>query len=91
MPYISNQDVRARLNESVDKLLKDVEHVGDLNYIVTRLLHQYIIREYLSYSTVNAVIGVLECAKLELYRQVAAPYEDGKKRTNGAVSILDGL
>ena len=31
------------------------------------------------------LIGVLECAKLELYRRVAAPYEDDKIDENGDV------
>jgi len=30
-------------------------------------------------------IGALECAKLELYRRVAAPYEDTKIAENGDV------
>jgi hypothetical protein len=33
--------------------------------------------------------GVLKCAELELYRQIAAPYEDIKKEQNGPVSELD--
>jgi hypothetical protein len=32
---------------------------------------------------------VLECAKLELYRMIAAPYEDKKRLANGPVSELD--
>jgi hypothetical protein len=34
---------------------------------------------------VNEAIGVLECAKLELYRRVAAPYEDEKIAESGDV------
>ena len=30
------------------------------------------------YQNVNAIIGALECAKLELYRRLIAPYEDTK-------------
>ena len=37
------------------------------------------------YSKINALIGVLECAKLELYRRVAAPYENDKIDENGDV------
>ena len=39
----------------------------------------------LYYEWINEVIGVLECAKLELYRRVAAPYEDDKRLQNGDV------
>ncbi len=31
----------------------------------------------------NALIGVLESAKLELYRRMIAPYEDVKMKENG--------
>ncbi len=33
----------------------------------------------------NAVVGALECAKLELYRRMVAPYENGKIAENGDV------
>ena len=39
----------------------------------------------LKYSEINSVIGVLECAKMELYRRIAAPYEDKKCEENGDV------
>ena len=41
--------------------------------------------ERISYSRINELIGVLECAKIELYRRIAAPYEDDKSRINGDV------
>ena len=37
------------------------------------------------YAHLNEAIGVLECAKLELYRRVAAPYEDEKIAESGDV------
>jgi hypothetical protein len=39
----------------------------------------------LRYAHLNEAIGVLECAKLELYRRVAAPYEDEKITESGDV------
>lgn len=33
----------------------------------------------------RTILGVLECVKLELYRRVAAPYEDRKIEENGDV------
>ena len=62
---------------------------GELNYIITTLVHCYIRRKHLCYTTLNEVIGVLECAKLELYRVIAARYEDGKQMENGPISELD--
>ena len=59
---------------------------GSLNFTITRLCDQYICaRGGVSYTLLNEVIGVLECAKLELYRRVAAPYEDKKLQANGDV------
>lgn len=63
--------------------------VGELNYSITAQVHAYIQRKGLCYATLNEVIGVLECAKLELYRMVAAPYENSKRTENGPISILD--
>ena len=53
------------------------------------MIHRYIKEHKLCYATLNEVIGVLECAKLELYRMVAAPYEDEKRIMNGNISDLD--
>ena len=48
-----------------------------------------LMKKKLNYAQLNAAIGVLECVKLELYRMVAAPYEDRKCMENGPISDLD--
>lgn len=58
---------------------------GELNFVITKVLDDYLDSPGLSYRRINEVIGVLECAKLELYRRIAAPYEDGKMAENGDV------
>lgn len=59
---------------------------GELNYKISKLIDSYIERHGgISYSNINEVIGVLECVKLELYRRIAAPYEDEKLNENGEV------
>lgn len=59
---------------------------GELNYVITRTVDRYIERGGgLNYSAINEAIGALECAKLELYRRLAAPYEDAKAEQNGDV------
>lgn len=60
-------------------------NAGELNYAVTSLVDWYLVAHGKRYATLNEVIGVLECAKLELYRRVAAPYEDTKIAENGDV------
>ena len=85
MPYILP---KSRIN--IDKCLKDlVSTPGALNYAITKLCHYYVENFGRNYRILNEVIGVLQCAMLELYRQVAAPYEDQKKLENGPVSELD--
>jgi hypothetical protein len=87
LPYIKPEN-RVRyekvLGELID-ILKSlpVEEVdGELNYVVTKILKGvYPLR----YFHINKAIGVLECIKLEFYRRVAAPYEDGKIMDSGDV------
>lgn len=77
MPYIKEQDRRFAKNNPVGP--------GELNFSITHLIDRYLRREGVCYSTLNEVIGALECAKLELYRRIAAPYEDRKIQENGDV------
>ncbi|MFZ5876250.1 MAG: DUF6899 family protein [Nitrospirota bacterium] len=80
MPYIT-ADARARLDAGGKP-----ETVGELNYAITRLVDSYLVKQGgLRYANLNEVIGVFECAKLELYRRVAAPYEDQKRAESGDV------
>lgn len=79
MPYIT-QEARQELSEE-----RNARTVGELNYLVTGLVAEYIYRVGPSYNSINAAIGVLECAKLELYRRIAGPYEDKAIAKNGDV------
>jgi Domain of unknown function (DUF6899) len=87
LPYIKPEN-----RKKYDKVLKELvtmlktlpaeEVDGELNYIVTKMLKEvYPLR----YFHINKAIGVLECAKLEFYRRVAAPYEDIKIKESGDV------
>ena len=91
MPYIEEKN-RILYNDYINAFeLMHAANVtdGELNYLVTGILHAVLTKRGIRYSNINELIGVLECAKLELYRQLAAPYEDKKKAENGAVSSLD--
>ncbi len=87
MPYIKNAKrtkytkVLGQLVEML-KALPPEEVDGELNYIITKLLKEIY---PLKYFHINKAIGVLECAKLEYYRRVAAPYEDSKIKDSGDV------
>ena len=89
MPYI-NSKARRTLNPIITELVKlTVVNRGKINYAITKLCHQILLIQGLNYSNINALIGVLECVKLELYRMVAAKYEDKKRLENGSISELD--
>jgi len=80
MPYIPADD-RQRIDEGGAP-----ETPGELNYAISRLVDAYVARKGgVRYAHLNEVVGVLECAKLELYRRVAAPYEDLKRGETGDV------
>lgn len=58
---------------------------GELNFLFTHHINEFLKSQGLNYSNINEAIGALECAKLELYRRIAAPYEDTKIAENGDV------
>ena len=84
MPYI-----RKEMRDSIDNGHAPTNS-GELNYLITRNLDAYIAAHGLTYDTLNSIVGVLECAKMELYRRVAAPYEDSKLQDNGDVYTAKG-
>lgn len=79
MPYLE-KGVRASLEDG-----RVPGEAGELNYLVTKLCDAFLMKTGLSYRNINQAIGALECAKLELYRRVASPYEDKKLIANGEV------
>ena len=83
MPYIT-PTARERLDTAIDTLAALInldDRAGELNYSITRLL--LAVQGDARYRDLNELIGALECAKLELYRRKAAPYEDKKIAENG--------
>jgi len=86
MPYIEKVR-RNKLIAALDGVaLEMAGSPGELNFLITKII-VYWLECYgrNTYIGINTVIGVLECAKQELYRRVAAPYEDLKKEENGDV------
>lgn len=87
MPYIKMEE-RVKYRKNLEKIIdilksQPVDRIdGELNYVITRMLKEsYPLR----YFNLNRAVGVLECAKLEFYRRVVAPYEDTKIEENGDV------
>ena len=79
MPYIE-QNIRDILD------IGEIHPVvpGDLNYVITKAVVRFLGKSP-NYAMFNAAVGALECAKLELYRRMVAPYEDEKIDLNGDV------
>ena len=78
MPYVK-QERREYLDQDYPAVT-----AGDLNYLITKQVAGFLNGE-VDYHGINMVIGALECAKLELYRRIASPYEDIKIEENGDV------
>jgi len=92
MPYITQDDRDRIINkgfgaaENFDIInIGEINAPGELNYAFTEMMINYLNRKGVSYTNMNEVIGVLECAKLEIYRRMTGPYEDTKIEENGDV------
>jgi hypothetical protein len=72
------------MSPALAQLRRELRNPGSLNYAITRLCVNYI-KDHggIGYSIVNEVVGALTCAQLELYRRLAAPYENAKLAENG--------
>lgn len=79
MPYIKQED-----RDYIDGY-GDPSTAGELNYLLTCIVHQYWDENGQNYQAFNDIIGALEGCKLELYRRKVAPYEDMKIKENGDV------
>jgi hypothetical protein len=80
MPYIKQERREAILAGAKP------QDAGELNFAITTLVDNYLKdKGGIRYAHLNEVIGAMDCAKLELYRRVAAPYEDKKIAESGDV------
>lgn len=93
MPYIEQkQRLYLNFDNSIESFVDNIKkcpnysdnRAGILNYVLTNILIK-ILNNKVSYSGINELTGVLECVKLEMYRRLAAPYEDKKIEQNGDV------
>jgi len=94
MPYITLRQ-RLAVTKDLANLLTAIDNVcaaescepdGILNYVFTTMLLSTVAeRDEARYIEYERAIGILECAKLELYRKAVAPYEDKKAAENGEV------
>lgn len=95
MPYVMEPRRREILidvtdpNSAISDLMINVRAAasspGDLNFAISELCKAYLRSHGLDYTSLNEIVGVLECTKLEFYRRVTAPYEDEKIKQNGDI------
>lgn len=85
MPYIKQEDRASLRNIETATVMTPPDNAGELNYIFTQIALIYLDHKGLKYQHINDIVGALEGAKLEMYRRLAAPYEDAAILRNGDV------
>ena len=88
MPYIT-KDRRKKIDKVLDRVIFNKLDDGELNYTITKICHCFVKDKRIKYFSLVRVMGCLICVMFELYRMVAAPYEDKKRMENGPISDLD--
>ena len=63
------------------------EDAGELNYLLTIILDEYLEENGGRYQQINDIIGALEASKLEFYRRLVVPFEETKIQDNGDVYL----
>ena len=78
MPYITKE---ARQ----EVIFRTPLTAGELNYLLTKLCHEYIDQGIECYQSYNDVMGALTNCQHELYRRYIVPFEDRAIERNGDV------
>ncbi len=94
MPYVDSNKRKkfdSFILALVSVLKKEKHDNGDLNYCISKLVHEWLILhpDGLRYDAASDAHKAMVCAAAEFYRVVVAPYEDLKSKQNGPVSVLD--
>jgi hypothetical protein len=84
MPYIKDED-RSKFDEAIETLTGIINAKGDLNYTISQLVGQLILKTKISYTQISEWIDGVHGAERELTRRLLDPYEDYKIEENGDV------
>ena len=87
MPYITKKRQRELRSRIDGRTVGHETTEGELNFILTTIIGEYIIKKGLRYKQINEVLGALQGCTLEFYRRVAVPYEESKIEENGDVDV----
>lgn len=85
MPYISSlrrEDLFA-FTEALRTLR--VDNAGEVNYLISMIFKRYLEQHGYSYRVFNELVGAATCARMELYRRLIGPMEDGKIKEHGDI------
>jgi hypothetical protein len=96
MPYIKEEE-RLELDNTIELMIEAIRnnntslnnphdfanYLGRINYCFSRIVSG--VMGSVSYSKIAMATGVLENIKQELYRRIAASYEDSKIIENGDI------
>lgn len=87
MPYITPPR-RRQLNRITKAITTDIDlqtTKGDLNFLLSTTVGEYVLAKGIDYDSINDVMGALTGCLLEFYRRVAVPYEKKKIKINGDI------
>ena len=84
MPYIPKHR-RIKLDISYMDGAEIPANAGELNYVFTEVIRDYLLLKGDSYQVFNDIVGALEGCKAEFQRRIVNPYEDKKMEENGDV------
>lgn len=82
IPYIKRERRKAIFSQSKTDFNSDLQNAGELNYFITELIQEYVLRQGLCYQTINDVSGAMTESLAEFRRRVVGPYEDLKIKEN---------
>jgi hypothetical protein len=89
MPYINDEERRTELvGTSVVAIPKDV---CELNFVLTTGVLNYLKSQGLSYTSLNGVMGVLDCMKFEIFGRLLSHIETMALVQNGDLEGFKGF
>lgn len=90
MPYVKFAD-RKRLSGAINWNAMVPANAGELNYVISLLVGEYVVRKGLKYQVIAEAQAAMSGALDEFNRRVAGPYEDTAIERNGDIAPYAAL
>lgn len=89
MPYI-DKDKRQKYSTYIAGLVATLPEsndkaAGELNYVISKIMKEYVRTWGPKYARYNMLLGMLDCAAKEFYAREVRPYEDKAIKKNGDI------